>query len=250
MWAGIFDRFSGSSNDGKVRIFWTAENAIPNFSRCNYALSFDYSDDPRSLRWPLYASNLADLDREYPGRCLIRDENENLQGLMAGKRRFCDFIYSNQRAASERIDFFKLLSRYDSVTSGGSTANNLGFVVGDKWEFQKASRFSIAFENASTPGYTTEKIVDAFRARSVPIYWGNSRITEDFNPQSFINCHEHTDSQGNVDWDQVLERVIQVDQDDFLYERMLRSPVFHDNVPNKYCKADYLVSFFEKVFST
>ena len=36
------------------------------------------------------------------------------------------------------------------------------------------------------PGYVTEKIVNAFLAGSIPIYWGSRAVLEIFNPESFI----------------------------------------------------------------
>ena len=39
-------------------------------------------------------------------------------------------------------------------------------------------------------GYTTEKIFEPMIAQSIPIYWGNPRIGEDFNEKSFINCNK------------------------------------------------------------
>jgi hypothetical protein len=47
--------------------------------------------------------------------------------------------------------------------------------------------FNVAMENTIAPGYITEKIGNAFKSGSVPIYWGASEINEFFNPQSFIN---------------------------------------------------------------
>ena len=38
---------------------------------------------------------------------------------------------------------------------------------------------TIAFENSSFPGYTTEKIFEPMLEGSIPIYWGNPRVDED-----------------------------------------------------------------------
>jgi hypothetical protein len=169
--------------------------------------------------------------------------------LIDSKIRFCDFIYSNQQAARQRLDFFNLLSSYKRVDAGGMTANNIGRLVGDKKGFQEGSKFSIAFENWSSCGYVTEKILDPFMARSVPIYWGSPRIAEDFNPRSFVNCHDFADTQGRIDWKAVVDKVAEIDQDDALYASYLREPCFHGNRPSAYCSPDYLVPFFEKVFA-
>ena len=60
----------------------------------------------------------------------------------------------------------------------------------NKIGFQSRYKFSIAFKNFECPGYSTEKILDAFAARTIPIYWGNKRIVEDFNSEAFINAYD------------------------------------------------------------
>ena len=115
-----------------------------------------------------------------------RNVRENEVDLCS--RGFCSFLYSNEKAR-ERIDFFHRLSEVGRVDSGGKVLNNIGYRVEDKLKFYGKYKFSIAFENSQFPGYTTEKILHAFMANTVPIYWGNPLVGNDFNPDSFINCH-------------------------------------------------------------
>ena len=50
-------------------------------------------------------------------------------------------------------------------------------------------QFVIAFENSVLDGYLSEKIVNAFLAKSVPIYFGHrDTVLELFNPDAFIDC--------------------------------------------------------------
>ena len=44
---------------------------------------------------------------------------------------------------------------------------------------KKPYKFSIAFENAWYPGYTSEKIVTSMLAGTIPIYWGNPDISRE-----------------------------------------------------------------------
>lgn len=48
------------------------------------------------------------------------------------------------------------------------------------------SQFHVAIENCRMPDYFTEKIIDCFRTRTVPIYWGCTNIAEYFNPRGMI----------------------------------------------------------------
>jgi hypothetical protein len=49
--------------------------------------------------------------------------------------------------------------------------------------------FVISMENAKRGGYITEKIMNAYYAGAIPIYWGDSVVNEYFNPDSFINVN-------------------------------------------------------------
>ena len=46
--------------------------------------------------------------------------------------------------------------------------------------------FSICIENASYSKYFTEKITDCFASKTVPIYWGNPKIDEDFDQRGIL----------------------------------------------------------------
>ena len=48
------------------------------------------------------------------------------------------------------------------------------------------SMFNIAIENFSHRGYFTEKLLDCFLFKSIPIYWGCSNIEDYFNSQGII----------------------------------------------------------------
>ena len=138
---------------------------------------------------------------------------------IAEKSNFCNFVYSNCFANDARAIIFDKLSKYKHVVSGGRYKNNIGGCVQDKLAFQSTCRFSIAFENSSYDGYATEKIMEAFAAGTIPIYYGDPRIAEDFYSESFINVHDFNSL------DEVVEYVKKVDQDEELYYNMLNSPI-------------------------
>lgn len=49
-------------------------------------------------------------------------------------------------------------------------------------------RFSVAIENSRYGGYFTEKILDCFINKTVPIYWGDPEIGRHFDPKGIIYC--------------------------------------------------------------
>ena len=152
-----------------------------------------------------------------------RDVNFDTRTELASKNNFCNFIYNNP-GCPQRNEFFKLLSVYKKIDAAGPLFNNtpgLGaresvFWNEDKRSFLQRYKFTIAFENDSWPGYTTEKIVDAFLGKTIPIYWGNPNIENEFNSNSFINCHKFKN------FEEVIDRIIEVDKDDDLYIKYLK----------------------------
>lgn len=218
-----------------LKVFYTGENVRPDFGQCDLALSFDYLDDERNYRLPLWAlanrrlgisllhtgAKHADLSN------LVRPRSFNPGLVRRSKTRFCDFVYSNV-SARERVRFFDLLCQYKRVDSAGRVRHNTGGLSlpkdgVSKLAFQRECKFTIAFENSSHPGYCTEKILHPFLAHGVPIYWGDPEVARDFNSASFINCHDFDSLE------EVVERVAQVDRNDGLYESYLGAPPFHKN---------------------
>lgn len=150
-----------------VRIFYTAENCRADFNFCDYAITFDYLDfENRHLRYPFYLRNLAGVDKN---SAMFQKSDF---GSEFAKRKFCSFVVSNGKADELRSTVFELLNAYRKVDSAGKFKNNVGFYVNDKIAFLAQYKFNICFENCYTNGYITEKIIDAKKANSVPIYWG------------------------------------------------------------------------------
>ena len=199
-----------------IRIFYTCENIRPDFNLCDYAIAFDWMTfEDRYLRLPVYMLYQSDLEKAMAKHIISIDD-------LNKKYKFCNFVYSNMKAHTARTDLLELLNAYKKVDSGGKYLNNLGYRVIDKFKFQEDYKFSIAFENSPTSGYTTEKIIQAFAAKTVPIYWGNPVISREFNAKSFINCHEY-DCFADV-----IKRIVEVGTNDDLYVHILKAPIYEN----------------------
>lgn len=190
-----------------IRIYYTAENINPNFNICDYAIGFQYiTYEDRYLRLPIWS---------FKHRQITRPLDESLFD-----REFCSFVVSEANAADFRTMFYNKLSEYKKIASGGKYLNNIGYRVNDKIEFCKNYKFNIAFENSSSHGYATEKIMDAFEANSIPIYWGDPCIINDINEKAFINCNKYS----NID--DIVSKVIEVNENKDLYLSMLNENPF------------------------
>ncbi len=248
----LFGDSPGDLPSGRaVRIFYTGENVRPDFSTCDWALTFDYDEElqhRRHFRLPNYV-------RLGAGRDLLKDPSRAGE-VLAAKTRFCNFVFHND--AEPRNTFFDVLSRYKPVDAPGRCRQNLapigGFQTptesryaagypGHKVRFMSPYKFSIAFENASYPGYTTEKLYHAMLAGTLPIYWGNPLVHRDFNPTSFLHAADYPSLEA------LAERVAEIDRDDDLYLRYMRESWLPGNQLTPYLDPARILARFREMFS-
>jgi hypothetical protein len=190
-----------------IRIFFSAENERPDFTCCDFAFTFDYLNSKNHFRLPLYVLYLDRANKlEYlTSKMKLEEAKMNWEK----KTKFCCLVVSNSRA-KERINFFYELSKIKKVDSGGRYLNNIGGAVIDKLEFIKDYKFVISFENSSHLGYTTEKILEPLMVNSIPIYWGNAEINQEFNPKCFINANNLENLND------IIDLILKIDNDDNL----------------------------------
>ena len=183
---------------------------MPDFNWYDYAMGFHaLSFGDRYLRFPLYV-----LYKGFEGL-----SEKCFDASTALDRKFCNFVYSNARWADPFRDrFFRELSKYKKIDSGGRHLNNIGGPVADKMTFIRDYKFTIAFENSALPGYTTEKLMEPMVVNSLPIYWGNPCVEDDFNERSFIRV------RSEVDMKRAIEEIIRLDTDDDAYLVKLSEP--------------------------
>lgn len=228
---------------GAVRVFMMTEPVYPNFNDCDYAIGTLNMQLPgRYFRMPPHTDYGEDElwqallhVRKSPSHCF--------------ERKFCNFVYSNAvngEGAQTRIRFCQKLAEYRAVDCPGKVLNNMpGQPPGrnvrmrrdnekdfnDSWvwpklELLKNYKFSIAFENVRLPGWTTEKLIHPFMAGSIPIYWGDPEVGCFFNEKAFINANDY-----DRNFDMVIRRVKELDQNRDAYLEMLDQPVLSDGYP-------------------
>jgi len=202
------------------KIFYAGEPYSPR-DDADHNLTFA-EDTPNNTRLPLWLCYITDdILRECVNRN-IPEERPN----------FCSFIASNKGPSDIRKTLVETISKYKQVSCGGPFMNNIGFVVGrgtnasGKIEFNKLFKFSAAFENNNTfAGYCTEKILDAFKSNTIPIYWGHRNVVEDFDDRTFINANDFLNLEDMVEYIKLIdndrERYSQFFENPFLTEKWL-----------------------------
>lgn len=212
-----------------LRICYYGENLVPNYNICDYSISFlrDSINGrnlwlPQAIRWtggslPTPMSDSALLERK-----------------------FCNFVYSNETCgfgASLRKQVCSALMQYRHVDCPGKVLHNmdapeLSARLAVDWhatkiKFLRNYKFNIAFENSSFDGYMTEKLLDAFIAGSVPIYWGSEGNVAPFSKDCMICANDYADI------DSLVERIREVDSNSSLYLDMCAAnPIRQGILPN------------------
>jgi hypothetical protein len=78
----------------------------------------------------------------------------------------------------------------------------------------------LALENFYQEGYFTEKMVNPLIANSIPIYWGTPDV---FN---YINKKRVIYIQDFVNDDELLKKIIQIDNSEEEYNKIISEPIF------------------------
>jgi alpha(1,3/1,4) fucosyltransferase len=203
-----------------TRIFFSTENFRPNFQEADYVISFDYLNDPRHLRFPLWASYYLSYKKNglVTSGMTIDDRFRD----WSSKEKFCCIVVSNEKA-TERIDFYKQLNKIRRVDSAGEWNNTIGTQIEPgtygKFRFLKDYRFVISFENSSYPGYTTEKLVEPILANCIPVYWGDPVVAKEFNVNRFIHVN-------GMDYSSAIETILEIESNRHNAKRILEEPMF------------------------
>lgn len=228
-----------------VKIFWTGENQSADFNYADYAIGFDYMNfGDRYLRYPLWLGYKDACDK-------MLHKHECDDTLLTSKPDFCAFVVSNNRGSQVRTLLFQRLCQYKKVDSGGKLMNNVGGPVEDKLAFQDRHRFVLASENTNYPGYTTEKLVEAFASQTIPVYWGDPRVTDEFNEKAFLMVNPCVDSNGCIDeekWAELMAKIEELESQPDQWLAMMREPALRDSqLVEKYQQE--LVLFLDNIFA-
>jgi len=157
------------------------------------------------------------------------------------RKKFCAAVISNCNAEF-RLNFIEKLNKYKKVDIGGKCQNNINEDITDKIEFLSKYKFSLAMENSDGDGYLSEKIVHSFLAGTIPIYYGDYFLEEFINPKSYILI------KGEKDIEKKIEYIKKIDNDDNLYQTILKeNPIIDINFTNRIDEIE-IKSFLKHIF--
>jgi hypothetical protein len=211
-----------------IRIQYAGENVRPNLKSFDYSLTFDFdSYGGKNFRFPLWMMHIDWFNvgtygnPEYliPENYLYGDNDFTVKE----KNKFCSIVFG--RGVQNRIDAINTLNDYKKVDVYGKYENCTSLPDGEKQKMDLISdyKFSICFEHSVYPGYFTEKLFHAKLAGNIPIYYADEKFSEDFNQQCCINTL-------NMSMEEMLNKVIEIDNNDKLYNEFKNQPLFLNKV--------------------
>ena len=218
---------SPKSKSGR-KIWFTGENIRPPLHLDFDAyLSFDSdSVDTRNIYFPLWALNINWFDKEgihgFVG--VTPTQNELLNPRSVDKdglkeRKFCVSFIGNPE--NMRLGVIKALENRAKVDLFGRIS---GIHIKNKIEILNKYKFILAFENSCTPGYVTEKLLEAQLTGAIPIYWG-SDIEGYFNENAFVNFSNFRTFEALANYIEILSN------DGDRISEMLTQPILNKPFP-------------------
>lgn len=148
------------------------------------------------------------------------------------KKNICAIISNGN--SSERNYFLNKLEEKFSIDYAGRYKNNIPRIEGDYnsneiINFYSQYKFVICLENTKQETYITEKIINGFLAKTIPIYWGSDSITDYFNEERFINI-------SNFNEDTIYNALNNIElliNNDDEYLKIVNKPIFKNNYLNR-----------------
>ncbi len=104
--------------------------------------------------------------------------------FLSTKKEFMASFINNPHPV--RMHAVKQLQEIGDVTLYGRSVDN--YVV-DKIRESSRFWFNLCFENDLYPGYITEKVLEAYLSKSVPLYWGDDSAGI-INPKAIVNLKD------------------------------------------------------------
>jgi GR25 family glycosyltransferase involved in LPS biosynthesis len=221
------------------KVHFTGENTQPQLGDgVELNLGYAHADfvNESYIRFPLWMIEIdwfgADSELIQNPKLLPVDRCTKVYpGEIGEKTKFCAFVVTNP-CNPVRNNAFHWLSQYKKVDSAGRLFNNVGDEIfaglggggGElkKHDFLRKYKFCLAYENSSSPGYTTEKLLHAKAAGCIPIYWGDPKVERDFQTSGFIDARRMSSP------DELIQAVRAIDENPSEYLTKLAVPALDD----------------------
>lgn len=197
--------------DGPV-VFFTGEN-LHNSDHLSYtnclrdrkniklALGFDWVDEPKYMRFPLWIPFVFDPTLDEKG---IKKRCEELRLPVIGKRDKFAALVARYDWNGTRTQIYDAVQHIAPIGCPSLVHHNDDELktkyCDNKIEYLRQFAFNICPENSNSYGYVTEKAFEAISAGCIPIYWGGYDMPEwdILNQAAIIKWNMNGDNRANI----------------------------------------------------
>jgi hypothetical protein len=211
------DRLSHNSNCDKNILLLAEPFGMSNILEKN--IVNNYKNWDYIFTWNEKILNLPNTVYFEFGGCWIPKDREILN-----KDNLCTIICGDKKILPghlKRIEIFKSLLHDSRVKKFASKKSSLAKLISnslleiDDVRVERIdafkSKFHIAIENCSEKSYFTEKIIDCFITRTIPIYWGCPNIGDFFNKNGILLINDFK----NIN--EIIDYISNINYNDYLY---------------------------------
>jgi len=215
---------------GKNKVFVSGENVhIPNWpyeiyqdyalDKVNLSLGYDDIQDERYIRFPYWLLYMFEpvVDRE-----MIRERIDEINRAENTRKFDCALIASHDQW-NMRSPMYEALKDHLEIFCAGKWKHNTDdlwtIYNNDKYRYLSEFKFNICAENFYTPLYVTEKLFDAFRCGTIPLYAGagNQPEPEIVNQDAVLLW-----KKDQSDHSAFIQEVLRLARDEAYYDKFLR----------------------------
>jgi hypothetical protein len=206
--------------DEKYNIELTLRDVIEDAKKNDILIGGQFNSD-NTIQLPPFIRYIYNYDTE---KIMTRLTERPTRTAETIPKKFCCFIVTNEEGPQRNM-LFQFLNKAKPVDSLGKYKNNVDVVCthhysSDEYrELISQYKFVIAFERKKETGLITERIVNAFEAGVIPIYWGTPAVFNYFNKNAFIAMDDKKSGAIRA----VIDRIMEIDGDDNKYLEMVNT---------------------------
>jgi len=190
-------------------IAWIWENMRPDYRFYNFSVSCDFDDyGGHNVRCPVWYSQIQwspDMVVPKPsgGGAHNHEPLVPISVLMTPRvepyvprEKFCAIVASAfESFRMINAGMLNSISRVDTYGRAFGKEND----TRSKYEILKDYTFSLCFENSMFPGYYTEKPLHAWVAGTIPLYFSDGWVANDFNTLALVNRYKYATQKEFLD---------------------------------------------------
>ena len=197
----------------------------------DYTITYD-PENNTNFRLPLWQAFLMNNPHQI---FMLQNRINNFENF----DRFCSFVISNKFNPFRNAFFLNMKDNFKVFSYGREFNNDISLIQFSKdryWRDAKIEffqnlkhKYAITFENSMYPYYTTEKLMDAFLDGSLPLYWGDPKVNQDWNSKAFINVQKLGEKE-------TMELIREMENNDDLFLEKYLEPVFTSEQDQRHAK--------------